>query len=60
MYYQNELWPMETHLYAASLEEPTKFSPQAHYHWAERLPWVQIADDLPKFAASAEGASPVA
>ncbi|SFM52980.1 Uncharacterized conserved protein [Shimia aestuarii] len=58
--YQSEAWPEETHLYAATLDDPAQFSPQAHYHWAERLPWLAIADDLPKFAASADGAEPVA
>lgn len=53
MLYQNEIWPTETHLYAATLDDPGQFSPQAHYHWAERVAWLSITDDLPKHAASA-------
>ncbi len=54
MSYQAERWPDEAHLYAASLDDPTQFEPQAHYHYGERLPWVVVEDDLPKFKASAE------
>ncbi len=59
MTYQSTLWPTETHLYAATLDDPAQFHPRAHFHFAERLPWVQIADDLPKYAASADGADPL-
>lgn len=55
MSYQADHWPGEAHLYAASLDDPEAFQPQAHYHYAERLPWLSIEDDLPKFEASAEG-----
>ncbi len=37
------------HLYAASLEDSRGFAPQFHVHWAERVPWIALADDLPKF-----------
>ncbi len=46
--FEGERWPGEIHLYAASLEAPEKFAPLAHVHWAERLPWLRIDDDLPK------------
>ena len=51
---QKEIWPDETHLYAATLDDPTLFEPQAHFHFAERLPWLHITDDLPKHAGSAD------
>ncbi len=54
MTYQNEIWPDETHLYAATMTTPSDFVPKAHFHYAERLPWVEITDDLPKHAASAD------
>ncbi len=47
--YQSERWPDEIHFYAASLEQPEGFVPQFHVHWAERLPWIELADDLPKY-----------
>lgn len=56
VHYQSMRWPEETHLYAASLEDPAQFVPEAHYHWSERLPWLTIVDDLPRHGASADGA----
>jgi hypothetical protein len=54
MSYEYEGWPDETHLYATSLDDPATFVPQAHYHYAERLPWVLVSDNLPKYPGSAE------
>jgi hypothetical protein len=47
--YEAERYPLEIHLYAASLDDPTDFAPQFHVHDAERLPWITLADDLPRF-----------
>ena len=58
MTYQNQIWPSETHLYAACLDDPAQFEPQAHYHWGERVPWLILADDLPKHAGSANAEEP--
>ena len=59
MTYQYTGWPDETHLYAATLNDPTQFTPQAHFHYAERLPWVQITDELPKYPGSTETTEPL-
>ena len=59
MTYQADIWPDETHLYAATMDDPSQFKPQAHFHYAERLPWLVIDDDLPKYAASADDADPL-
>jgi len=56
MYYQADFWPDEIHLFAVTLDDPTQFTPQAHYHYAERLPYMAISDDLPKHAASGDEA----
>lgn len=53
--YQADHWPEEAHLYAATLDDPERFEPDAHYHCGEQLPWLNMNDDLPKFQASAEG-----
>jgi hypothetical protein len=55
--YQSDRWPDEAHLYAATLESPQPFAPQAHFHWSERLPWLRLDDSLPKIAASADDSS---
>jgi hypothetical protein len=36
------------HLYAASLDDAGAFRPTAHVFTAERLPWFDVADDLPR------------
>ncbi len=54
MFYRSTRWPEEIHLYAASLDDPDRFQPEAHYHYAERVPWLTVLDDLPKHAGSAE------
>lgn len=46
--YRATRWPDETHFYAATLEDPATFTPTRHYHAAERLPWVHLADGLPQ------------
>ncbi len=52
MAYEADRFPDEIHLYAASLDEPLNYAPQAHVHWAERLPWFDVRDDLPRHPGS--------
>lgn len=54
MSYQYVGWPDETHLYAGTMDDPTLFEPQAHFHYAERLPWLTVQDDLPKHPGTAD------
>lgn len=55
MAFEADRYPDEIHLYAASLEESSGFVPDFHVHWAEKVPWVQLADDLPKYPHSGNG-----
>jgi hypothetical protein len=48
MSYQCTRWPGEVHLYAGTLDTPAVYQTTAHVHWAERVPWITVADDLPK------------
>ena len=41
-------WPGELHILAATLDDPARFVPRAHVHWAERVPWLDPADALPR------------
>ena len=59
MAYEYEGWSDETHLYAASLNDPSKFAPKAHFHCSEKLPWVALADDLPRYPGSADTTEPM-
>lgn len=47
--YRAERWPDEIHFFAASLDDPTQVTPQAHVFHAERLSWFETADDLPRY-----------
>jgi hypothetical protein len=50
MAYRSDAFPGETGFYAACLDDPADFAPESHTFWAERLPWLRLADDLPKHA----------
>lgn len=56
--FETEVFPKETHLYAATLDDPKLYQPTAHIFWSERLPWIELHDSLPRHAkglqASAE------
>lgn len=52
MAYEHDRYPREIHLYAASLDDPAAFAPQFHVYVAEKLPWIEIADDLPRYPAT--------
>ena len=54
MAYESDRYPDETHFYAASLADSRDFAPQFHVHWAERVPWVELADDLPRHEHSSD------
>jgi hypothetical protein len=49
MAFESERWPGEIHLYAASLEDSSKFTAQGHVHFAEAVPWVELGDKLPRY-----------
>lgn len=46
--FETDIFPEETHLYAATLDNPEYYKPEAHIFWSERLPWIQEVDKLPK------------
>ena len=54
--YEGERWPDEIHLFVCTFDDPASFRPQAHVYTAEQLPWLQIDDDLRRYAKTA-GAS---
>lgn len=50
MSYESDAFPSETHLYAATMDQPDQYQPTAHLFWSERLPWVAPQDNLPRHA----------
>lgn len=53
MAFQSDRYPGDIHLYAATLSAPGKFTPKFHVRYDERLPWLNIDDDLPRHAHTA-------
>ena len=49
-----ELGPL-VELHINTFDDPEKFTPQQHIHHDERLPWFDVADELPRFHEWDEG-----
>ncbi len=47
--YDSDRYPSEIHFYVACMENPDPYVPQLHVHCNEQLPWIKIADDLPRY-----------
>lgn len=47
--YQAEKYPGEIHLNLGTLDEPEQFEPTAHYHVAEKISWLETADQHPRY-----------
>jgi hypothetical protein len=48
MAFETDRRPHETDLFAATLDDPASFRPTLHDYWNERLPWIHVADGLPR------------
>jgi len=46
--YSDDGLPEEFYVAIGFLDNPERFEPQAHAYWKMKLPWLVIADDLPK------------
>ena len=47
--YEGERWPGEIHLLAGTLDDPGAIAPGAHVYVAHQMPWLRLADGLPRF-----------
>jgi hypothetical protein len=59
MTYEAERWPDEVHVHISTLDSPEDFRPQLHVFFAERIPWMELEDDLPRYEALTRDAEPV-
>lgn len=50
--YESERFPGELHLFLGTLDDPDRFRPQFHVHCAERIPWFEVRDALPRYPGS--------
>jgi hypothetical protein len=54
--YEGARWPDEVHILAATLDDPSQITPQAHVYVGQKLPWVHLGDGLPRYrTVSSEG-----
>jgi len=54
MTYRSKNMPTEIHVFLGSLENPEEFPAQLQVFCAEKLPWLSIDDQIPKFDAIPE------
>jgi hypothetical protein len=55
LFFESTRWPGELHITLGSVDPllAAQLQPQAHVHWAERVPWIgAIHDGLPRHDAS--------
>ena len=53
--YEGERFPGEIHFYVSTFDEPQTLRPEFHVYCEERLEWLDIADSLPRHAATTKG-----
>lgn len=47
----------ETHVYLATLDRPEAFRPERHVFTEAAMPWLRVADDLPRHEGTSSGAA---
>ena len=52
MSYEGKNFPGEVHFYIGTLSDPAALAPTVHVHVAEKLPWFDTRDVLPRHAHS--------
>lgn len=52
--FQSDSLPDEIDITTASLDQPEMLPPRDHTHAAGRLPWLRLADGLPRYATTRE------
>ncbi len=48
MAYRADRFPGEIHFYAGTLDAPEAYAPTTHVLWEEHMPWISLADGLPR------------
>lgn len=59
MTYEADRCPDEVHLYVSTLDNPGAYRPQVHVFFAERIPWMKLEDDLPRYQGLTADTEPV-
>ena len=58
--YESARWPGEIHLLVGTLDDPAALTPAAHVYVAHQVPWLKLADGLPRFETVPGGGGPAA
>jgi len=53
--YDADKYPDEIHFYLAALEDGSGLTPTFHVFAGEKVPWVELADRLPKYVRGTSG-----
>ena len=56
--YMDEGTKDELYLNVGFMDYPERFRPQAHAYWRMKLPWIKLADDLPRIDAYSRERNP--
>lgn len=48
----------EIHLYVSTLDHPSRFEPGLHVHFEEKVGWLELNDDLPRYDHGSRDAEP--
>ena len=59
MTYESDRCPDEVHLYVSTLDDPGAFPPQLHVFFGERIPWMELEDNLPRYEGFSADGEPV-
>ncbi len=49
LYFRSEKWPAEIHMHAATLNDPSAYTPDAQVVLADKAPWLNHLTDVPQF-----------
>ena len=47
--YEGARWPDEVHVLICTLDDPARLTPKGHVYVAHQMPWLKLADGLPRF-----------
>jgi hypothetical protein len=57
--YESDRRPEIVDLFIGTLDDPAAVKPSRHVFVAEQMPWLEVLDDLPRFAGSSRGTQPI-
>ncbi len=53
--YEIDRRPEDIDVYALTLDNPAQVRPSGHVFIAEQVPWFEVLDELPRYAATSDG-----